>query len=103
LERAGPVALCLTLAVSPALAAPVDAAFMAQINAAMTKMMSGMDVAPTGDADADFVATMVPHHQGAIEMAESELRYGDNERLQRLSLGQPLPPSLPAPDAIPKH
>lgn len=81
----------------------------------MTKMMTDMSIKPTGDVDRDFVAMMVPHHQGAIDMAQAELRYGDNEQLRRLAqeivveqqqeivamrlaLGQPLPPSAPAPD-----
>src|SRR5260370_25488295 len=80
----------------------------------MTKMMDAMAVKPTGDIDHDFVAMMVPHHQGAIDMAQAELRYGHNEQLRRiaqeivveqqqeivamrLALGQPLPPSAPAP------
>jgi len=81
----------------------------------MTTMMDDMSVKPSGDVDRDFVAMMVPHHQGAIDMAEAELRYGHNEQLRRiaqeivveqqqeivamrLALGQPLPPSAPAPD-----
>ena len=65
----------------------------------------------------DFVAMMMPHHQGAIDMAQAELRYGRNEQLERLAqeiivtqqqeiaamrlaLGQPLPPSAPAPDQV---
>src|SRR6202035_5312956 len=84
-------------------------------NAAMDKMMAGMAVKPTGDVDADFAAMMIPHHQGAIDMALAELRYGKNEQLRRiaqeiivdqqqeiaamrLALGQPLPPSAAAPD-----
>jgi uncharacterized protein (DUF305 family) len=84
----------------------------------MTKMMIDMGIRPSGDVDADFVAMMVPHHQGAIEMAQAELHYGRNEPLRRmaqeiivtqlqeisamrLSLGQPLPPSVPSPDQIP--
>jgi hypothetical protein len=30
---------------------------------------------------------MIPHHQGAIEMAQAELRYGKNERLRRIAQG----------------
>eukprot|EP01035_Chromulina_nebulosa_P040156 gene40155-54291_t len=37
--------------------------------AANTKMHKDMDIAFTGDADADFVRGMIPHHQGAIDMA----------------------------------
>jgi uncharacterized protein (DUF305 family) len=51
----------------------------------MSKMMAAMAVTPTGDVDRDFVATMVPHHQGAIEMAQAELRYGHNEQLRRIA------------------
>jgi uncharacterized protein (DUF305 family) len=93
-----------------------EAPYLAENVSAMTKMMIDMGIRPSGDVDADFVAMMVPHHQGAIEMAE--LRYGRNEPLRRmaqeiivtqlqeitamrLSLGQALPPSVPSPDQIP--
>ncbi|MGC1303900.1 MAG: DUF305 domain-containing protein [Caulobacteraceae bacterium] len=88
--------------------------FLTQNQQAMDTMMAGMAVRPTGDVDADFAAMMIPHHQGAIDMAVLELRYGRNEQLRRiaqeiivdqqqeiaamrLALGQPLPPSAPAP------
>ena len=64
---------------STAPSAAADAAesqFLAANEAAMGKMMADMTVRPTGDVDRDFVAMMVPHHQGAIDMAETELRYG---------------------------
>src|SRR3569833_2597233 len=61
------------------------ASFQKENDAAMLKMMAAMAVTPTGDVDKDFVATMVPHHQGAIEMAQAELRYGHNEQLRRLA------------------
>jgi uncharacterized protein (DUF305 family) len=59
--------------------------FDVENSAAMARMMAGMDVNPTGDVGHDFVAMMVPHHQGAIDMAESELRYGRNEQLLRIA------------------
>jgi uncharacterized protein (DUF305 family) len=62
-----------------------EAAFLAENEAAMSKMMAAMAVKPAGDVDKDFVATMVPHHQGAIEMAQAELRHGRNERLRRIA------------------
>src|SRR5271156_2217550 len=85
-----------------------EASYLADNVSAMTKMMIDMGIRPSGDVDSDFVAMMVPHHQGAIEMAQAELRYGHNERLRRmaqeiivtqqqeiaamrLALGQPLP------------
>lgn len=100
---------------APPDADPGEAPFLAENRAAMEKMMAGMDVKPTGDVDRDFTAMMIPHHQGAIEMAQAELRYGHNELLRRmaqeiivaqqqeiaamrLAVGQPLPPSVPAPD-----
>ena len=58
-----------------------DKAFAAS-NAAM---MKGMDVQPTGDPDRDFVAMMLPHHQGAVDMAKVELRYGKDPMLRKLA------------------
>jgi hypothetical protein len=92
-----------------------EAPFLADNVSAMSKMMVDMGITPSGDIDSDFVAMMVPHHQGAIDMAQAELRYGRNERLRRmaqeiivtqqeeiaamrLAVGQALPPAIPAPD-----
>jgi hypothetical protein len=43
---------------------------------------------------------MVPHHQGAIEMALAELRYGRNEPLRRMAQEIIVPPSVPSADQI---
>jgi uncharacterized protein (DUF305 family) len=59
--------------------------FQAQMAEAMTRMHHGMMVEPTGDPDRDFAAMMIPHHQGAVDMAEAELVHGKDERLRRLS------------------
>ena len=92
-----------------------EALFLQENDQAMTRMMDGMSIKPSGEVDRDFTAMMIPHHQGAIDMAQAELRYGHNEQLRRiaqeiiveqqqeivamrLALGQPLPPSAPAPD-----
>ena len=75
-------------AATKSLTAQVDrqqAPFAAEMNAAMQKMMTAMDVTPTGDVDADFAAMMIPHHEGAIAMAQAELRAGLNEQLRRLA------------------
>jgi hypothetical protein len=53
--------------------------------AVMNKMMSEMTIKPTGNVDRDFIAMMVPHHEGAIEMAMAELKYGHNAQLRRLA------------------
>jgi uncharacterized protein (DUF305 family) len=50
-------------------------------------MMAGMDqmnkdmsaASMVGDVDVAFVCSMIPHHQGAIDMAKAELKYGDDE------------------------
>lgn len=65
-----------------------ESAFHAAMEAAMAKMHDAMmSVLPTGDPDRDFAAMMIPHHQGAIDMAEIELRFGKDERLRRLAQG----------------
>lgn len=96
-------------------APPQEAPFLSENVAAMTKMVDGMEIDPSGDVDQDFAAMMIPHHQAAIDMAQSELRHGHNEQLRRLAqeiivtqqqeiaamrlaLGQTLPPSVPPPD-----
>src|SRR5262245_12966815 len=96
--------------VSPATDLGAEAPFIVENDAAMKRMISDMTVAPTGDVDADFVAMMVPHHQGAIDMAVAVLRHGRNPQIRRLAqeiivtqqqeiaamrlaVGQPLPPS----------
>jgi hypothetical protein len=91
-----------------------ESAFLTENEAAMNRMMSAMEAKPTGDIDHDFVAMMAPHHQGAIDMAVLELRYGKNEQLRRiaqeiivsqmqeiaamkLAIGEQVPTSAPAP------
>jgi uncharacterized protein (DUF305 family) len=64
---------------------PDEQSFLSENDAAMNKMMADMTVKPTGDVDRDFVAMMVPHHQGAIDMAKAELQYGHNEQLRRMA------------------
>ncbi|WP_354138196.1 DUF305 domain-containing protein [Bradyrhizobium sp. LB11.1] len=62
-----------------------EAPFMAENQTAMHRMMSEMDIGPSGDVDRDFSAMMIPHHRGAIAMAQAELRYGRNESLRRIA------------------
>lgn len=97
-----------------------ESSFLRENEAAMTKMMNDMAAKPTGDIDRDFVAMMAPHHQGAIDMAVIELRYGKNEQLRRiaqeiivdqlqeinamkLAIGEPVAPSAPEPTQPPKQ
>ena len=53
-----------------------------QINDNMHK---SMDIKFTGDADKDFLAAMIPHHQGAVEMAEVVLQHGKNPKIRQLA------------------
>lgn len=78
------------MVVSPSHAAaqPTDAneaAFLSENDKAMTRMMADMTIKPTGDVDRDFVAMMIPHHQGAIDMAKVLLGRGSNEQLRRIA------------------
>ena len=52
---------------------------------AMTKMHKDMAIKYTGDADIDFVKGMIPHHQGAIDMAKVELQYGKDPENRKLA------------------
>ena len=47
------------------------------------KMHKDMEIKFTGDPDVDFVRGMVPHHQGAIEMAKVQLKYGKDEQTRK--------------------
>jgi uncharacterized protein (DUF305 family) len=47
--------------------------------------MADMMIKPSGDVDRDFVEMMMPHHQGAVEMAQAELKYGHDRQLRRLA------------------
>ena len=62
-----------------------EAAFLSENDKAMTRMMADMTIKPTGDVDRDFVAMMIPHHQGAIDMAKALLGHGSNEQLRRIA------------------
>jgi uncharacterized protein (DUF305 family) len=79
------VALALITAAACSSPGPKGTPFMAKSDAAMMRMMAAMQISPSGDVDKDFVAMMVPHHQGAIDMAEAELSYGHNGRLCSLA------------------
>ena len=95
--------------------------FQTMMGESVARMHKEMDVPFSGDADRDFARMMIPHHQGAIDMAIAELRYGRDQRLKRLAqeiivdqqqeiavmhlaLGDPLPPGSPAPtQTTPDH
>jgi uncharacterized protein (DUF305 family) len=65
---------------------PSGPGFMQDMDVAMKKMDHNMAAAPmNGHADHDFVTMMIPHHQGAIDMAEGELKYGKDPAMRRLA------------------
>ena len=120
LIRSCPISLAaagnvIAIAATVSAASPDETPFLAENQVAMNRMIAGMSIQPSGDVDHDFALMMIPHHQGAIDMAQAELRYGRNEQLRRiaqeiiveqkqeiaamrLALGQSLPPSIAAPD-----
>ncbi len=69
----------------PAPAAGAQTPSSREYQAEMARMHAAMAVPYTGDADRDFVAGMIPHHQGAIEMARTELRHGHDPVLRKLA------------------
>jgi uncharacterized protein (DUF305 family) len=88
-------ALALSLAAPAALAqhaghgtprpAANEPASTRELRAANARMHREMDIRFTGHADRDFAAAMIPHHQGAIEMARIQLRHGTDPEMRRLA------------------
>jgi uncharacterized protein (DUF305 family) len=59
---------------------------MQEMNRSMERMDRQMAEAPmNGNADHDFASMMIPHHQGAIDMAKAELVYGKDPVMRRLA------------------
>ncbi len=93
-------------------------AFISENDVAMNRMMADMAVKPSGDVNRDFVEMMIPHYQGAIDMAKALLIHGNNEALRRiaqeivitqqqeivamrLAIGEPPPPIATSNTATP--
>lgn len=55
------------------------------VQSAMERMQKGMAIPSSGNPDVDFARRMIPHHQGAIDMARSELANGKDPELRKLA------------------
>ena len=65
---------------------PIERSFAAQMAQAMDRMHTAMAAAPrTGQPDRDFLAAMIPHHQGAIDMAKAVLLVTTDPRIRNLA------------------
>jgi uncharacterized protein (DUF305 family) len=65
---------------------PPAARFMQAMKESMERMDNGMKSAPmNGNIDHDFATMMIPHHQGAIDMAKAELLYGKDPVMRRMA------------------
>ena len=67
--------------------ATADTAATKDYKAANDKMHKEMGIAFSGDADVDFARGMIPHHQGAVDMAKVVLAHGKDPELRKLAQG----------------
>ncbi len=86
--------LALTSIGVAAMAAGLAAVLAAELSpgsAALTeangRMHHAMNIEMTGDVDTDFVRSMIPHHEGAVEMARIVLEYGKDPEIRKLAEG----------------
>lgn len=62
------------------------AGYHAEMQSQMQKMNQSMTSMPmTNNPDLDFAMMMIPHHQGAIDMAKTQLKYGKDAKLRALA------------------
>jgi uncharacterized protein (DUF305 family) len=78
-DEASAIPICTS---TPVIAEPTFYSEIAQVS---VRMHQGMEIAASGDVDRDFMRMMIPHHQGAIDMALLQLKYGHDEKLKRLA------------------
>jgi uncharacterized protein (DUF305 family) len=85
-HRAVKVVGLLTALAAAAQIHPAGSQFMQAMHGSMERMDRQMATAPmSGNADHDFASMMIPHHQGAIDMAKAELIYGRDPVMRRLA------------------
>ena len=69
-----------------AAAASAATPFQRGMDASMARMMRDMHApGPVGDADIDFLAMMIPHHAGAVDMAQLVLQHGRDPATRQLA------------------
>jgi hypothetical protein len=69
--------------IAPAVAART--AFDDEMAQVIARMHETMEITSSGEPERDFLRMMIPHHQGAIDMALVILKHGHDERLKRLA------------------
>ena len=62
-----------------------EGAIAPAMDAVMARMMAAMHATPVGDPDRDFLAMMIPHHEGAVEMARLVLVHGRDPLTRQLA------------------
>ncbi len=72
---------CGAWAAAAAAQTPATAAYQQ----AMSKMMMAMNQPLTSNPDIDFAQGMLPHHEGAVDMARVELTYGHDPVMRQLA------------------
>jgi uncharacterized protein (DUF305 family) len=87
LQRIGVAAGLAVSLLAPviALSETANQAAMDAFAAANDRMMRHMGMKMSGDPDKDFVMMMIPHHQGAVDMAKVELQYGKDPKLRAMA------------------
>jgi len=64
---------------------PNETKFMQNMNVKMKQMEKDMAAPMSGNVDRDFVIMMLPHHKGAVDMAQGELSYGKDPDMRKLA------------------
>ena len=64
---------------------PGDSPFIKAMKESHMRMMTNMHVKLTGDPDVDFRTSMIPHHQGAVDMAKVALEFAKDPETKKMA------------------